>query len=72
MKLLLAGTCAIGLFAGVMTAFLLMIPAIGDSRMALWRQTHTRLYQNSLEIAAAAVLVVLLILSATAAWLILR
>jgi len=72
MKFLLAGVCSLGVFAGAMTLFLLTVPAAGESGLAGWRQAHERVYRNSLEASAALVLVVLLILSIAAVWLVVR
>ncbi len=72
MGFLVAGVCVLGLLAGVTMVFLLTIPAAGNGGLVAWRQTHERVYRNSLELSAAVVLVVLLVLFTAAVWLILR
>jgi hypothetical protein len=72
MGFLLAGTCVVGLFASMLSLFLLTIPAAGEGGLAGWRQTHERVYRNSLECSAAVALITLLILSLAAIWLFVR
>jgi len=71
MECLLAGVCVSILLASAITLFLLTIPASGDSRPAVWRQTHEHAYLNSLELFAAVSVVALLIVSVVAVWLLL-